>query len=291
VLDFSNVSKISASRENISRLVNLTNAISYLKKGAIEICNGRNCLKKINENFEASISVDIDVKLKNYWNDTLEKQTDIVKFIHSYVFMDFLLRDIEENNHKYNDDNLKYLESSNVYVNRYINIKAFFLNPDYLRLLVNDMAEKIRLEFKEDYNKFCLLGVSNNGIILSHLIAYQLGMDVKCINHIGPKYCLFSGNEALNDLKNEKFILISDVVCLGGEYRMAKGIVEVFGANLIGAVTVVKIRDVYRNGDEKANDRIVSIIDNPNQYIIDGKRLNYKIYIDRRAEKDVVLQC
>jgi orotate phosphoribosyltransferase len=277
VLDFSAVSELSRTEENRpNRFEKLNNAVSYFRKGkmdrdkydVITVGNNLECLK--GGNLDKVFSDLIDE-----WN----KKDDPIEYIHSLAQIRFFIKDMEENNHKYEEKHLKYLESSNVYVNCYINIKAIFLRPDYLRLFVNDMTELLRLNF-EDYDKVCLIGVSNNGIILAHLIAYQLHLDVKSINHVGPKYSLDSDTEVLNDLRHRKFVMVSDVICLGGEYRMTKAILEALGAKLLGAIAVVKIRDVYRNNN-KCNDKIYSLINNVDQY----DDLEYKIYIDLKGDK------
>lgn len=292
ILDFSGISKLSLKRENIPKLFEVRNSVSYLGKSLFSnyLIEKKDSLCIIDdENGCLTYNCNIEKILLEFIQDKLSFETDIIKVIHTYAYIYFFLQDAENNNHKYDRSHLKYLESSNVYVNRYINIKSFFLKPTYMYLLINDLIEMLKKRIP-NYDKVCLLGVSNNGIILSRLIAYQLQLEVKSINHIGPKYCLDSDSEVLKDLKNKKFILISDVVCLGGEYRIAKGILEALGAKLLGAICVVKIRDIYRNRGKdvtilsKEKDIIYSLVDNVNQYEIDGRNMSYKIYIDREEQ-------
>lgn len=191
----------------------------------------------------------------------------------AHIVAGILIKDIEY----YNLNNLKYLESSNVFVNCYLNVKRLFLNIDVLIMVVNQLKAIIQNKFlkEEEKSDICLLGVSNNGIILSRILAYVMQVKVKSINHVGPKYCLDYDNTSAEQYKNQKFILVSDVICLGGEYRMAKGMIGVLNSELLGAVGIVKIRDVYR-GDENKFNPIYAIIDNINEYGCD-----YRVYIDK----------
>lgn len=291
ILDFSGINKLSLKNKNISRLFKIKNAVNYLEKAIFP----DNLSDRVDNIFICDDQYghlvyhnDINEVLKEFVEEKIVTQKDFSKTIHIYAYISFFLRDAEKNKYTYDIEHLKYLETSNIYVNSYINIKSFFLKPTYMYLLINDMTELVKKGFS-GHGQVCLLGVSNNGIILSRLIAYQLQWEVKSINHIGPKYCLDSDSEALKELTNKKYILISDVICLGGEYRIAKGIIEALGAKLLGAVCVVKIRGVYRNKEEsiiegsRKKDSVYSLIENVNQYKIDGKGMEYEMFIDTKG--------
>lgn len=190
-----------------------------------------------------------------------------------------LKKDIET----YSDEKWSYLESSNVYIKNYLNVKCLFAVPNAFDLILLKMRELIEqvfmngLEIKER-EKICLLGVSNNGIILSRILAYIMEMNSKSINHLGPMYCMEGDIEDLEKYRNNLYILISDVICLGGEYRMTKGIVSILGSRLLGAVGIVKVRDVYRNEKKSANIA-TAVLEEIEQYGI-----KYNIYIDREED-------
>lgn len=199
-------------------------------------------------------------------------------FFHQLILTRFFYYDIKNNpQYAFEKGNLKYLESSNVYVNKYINVKSLFLNRNYMLLVIKDLKEVIKKEFKSALDELVLLGVSNNGIILANLLSYELQIPVQSLNRLGPVYCLEKKIDRNNQFYNKKYVLVSDVVCMGGEYKMAQGIVDILGAMLLGGVCVVKIRDVYRNKIEK---NVFSLLDDINRMEVDTERIGYQIYVD-----------
>lgn len=236
---------------------------------------------------EAKIfSIFFDKKGEAYtFIQTAKEQIKNVKqnyFLHKYVLTKFFLDDIKNNpQYSFERGNLKYLESSNVYVNKYINVKSLFLNCNYMMLVIKDLKKIIKREFKNNLDEIILLGVSNNGIILANLLSYELQRPAQSLNRLGPVYCLDKKIDRNNHFNNKKYVLVSDVVCMGGEYKMAQGIVDILGGALLGGVCVVKIRDVYRNKNEH---HISALIEDINAITIDNKNINYQIFIDDMAD-------
>ncbi len=198
-----------------------------------------------------------------------------------YIIAEMLKNDIKN----YNKSEWTYLESSNVYIKNYLNVKCLFAVPDIFDLIVLKMRQLIEKVFMNEKDikergEVCLLGVSNNGIILSKILAYIMEMNSESINHLGPTYCIEGEIENLERYQNRQYILISDVICLGGEYRMTKGIVSILGSKLLGAVGIIKVRDVYRN--EKKDDNItMAVLEEIEQYGI-----KYEIYIDKGEDEN-----
>lgn len=297
ILDFSNIGSVEFTQESYNRiicdryiLIGLNMKLfEALKKKAEEKNKAFKCIKCVGKGDEESFIIcpcnDKDDFFMNYlkknivdWNEnTSEVCIDLSRKLIESIIAKVLVSDLEY----YDETNLKYLESSNVYVNCYLNVKRLFMNIDVLNLSIKCLEKFVCDNFlfaNEDKGKICFLGVSNNGIILARLLAYAMKMDVKSINHIGPKYCLNYDNASIEKYKKRKYILVSDVICLGGEYRIAKGILGVLESELLGAVGIVKIRDVYRN-EKKNEEKIYTIIDNINNHGCD-----YKIYVDRRGD-------
>ncbi|MDE5778206.1 MAG: hypothetical protein K2I10_06880, partial [Lachnospiraceae bacterium] len=157
-----------------------------------------------------------------------------------------------------------------------------------LYLVIDELKHCIKANFKITSDT-CLLGVSNNGNILARLLAYEMNLNVRCINHIGPRYFIEYKENYYKEMNEKNFILISDVICLGGEYRIARGIVHMLNAEMIGAVSVVKLRNVYRNDGYENDDidkirKVYSILVDINSYQIADKKINYKIFIDKEDE-------
>lgn len=230
-----------------------------------------------------SIVFDKEGSLYTYFTSLkLQMQgVDAIHFFQQLVLTRFFYYDIK-NNPKYSFDrgNLKYLESSNVYVNKYINVKSLFLSRNYMILVIKELKELVKKEFKGVLADVVLLGVSNNGIILANLLSYELQIPVQSLNRLGPVYCLNKNTDRNNQFSNKKYILVSDVVCMGGEYKMAQGIVDILGSKLLGGVCVVKIRDVYRNQKE---DNIYALLNDINGFEVDNEKIGYEIFVDDRG--------
>ena len=64
---------------------------------------------------------------------------------------------------------------------------------------------------------------------------------------------------------------------MGGEYKMAQGIVDILGSKLLGGVCVVKIRDVYRK--PKVN-KVYALLDDINEFKINDEIIDYQISVD-----------
>lgn len=292
IVDFSGIAKLELEKSSLIKILQNRNAALYFERRKyIEICELVNRVQyETFEDEKGSLVYNSNTAqaLKDYLSIATKDKNDFIKSFHAHIYANFFIQEANKYKHKYPMKELKYLESSNVYVNCYINMKAIFSRPSYMYLVISDLTELIRKNFSNLRN-VCLLGVSNNGIILSRLIGYQLDLEAKSINHLGPKYSLESDSELLFELKNRKFILVSDVICLGGEYRLAKGILNVLNSRLLGAVSVVKIKNVYRGGESDFNggqmkgkeDKICTLLNNINEYTYKGENMNYNIYVDR----------
>lgn len=229
-----------------------------------------------------SINEVLDTYIKNIKGMIGDKNP--TELFYSLVLTSFFYQDIKNNkNYNFTDGNYKYLESSNVYVNKYINVKSLFLDYNHMMLTIKGLQKVIRTQFADCWREASLLGVSNNGIILANLLSYELNLPVQSLNRLGPIYCLEDDAKKLNNFNDKKYILVSDVICMGGEFRMTKGIVNILGSQLIGGICVVKIRDVYR-GDKE--EKVYSLLKDINEIEIDGEKIDYQVYIDRYGTKE-----
>lgn len=230
-----------------------------------------------------SVTFDIEGELYSIFKSLkLQMQGgDTVLFFQRLLLTRFFYYDIKNNSqYSFEKGNLKYLESSNVYVNRYINVKSIFLDRKYMMFVIKNLKELVKKEFKSDLAYAVLLGVSNNGIILANLLSYELQIPVQSLNRLGPIYCLDRKADRTDQFNNKKYILVSDVVCMGGEYKMAQGIVDILGAKLLGGVCVVKIRDVYR---KQKGSKVFALLNDINELKVNNESIGYHISIDNRG--------
>lgn len=196
--------------------------------------------------------------------------------LHKKIVAQILTNYLKEKSEFYSDGKWKYLESSNIYINCYINVKHLFWDFNMLRLVISELINNIAeiVDGDMDRKDIYLLGVSNNGIILSRILSYIINWPTKNIYHVGPRYCLDNISYPIEELSNKKYILVSDVFCLGTEYRVTKGMVHILSSELLGAISVVKIIDIYQKTNDR-KDKILSIVDGVNNY-----GLNYKMKIN-----------
>lgn len=238
--------------------------------------------EKYGKEDEKFFSIVFEIEGEFYKNFKLLKlqmqEQDSASFFQRLLLTEFFYYDIKNNpTYSFKKGDLKYLQSSNVYVNRYINVKSLFLDRNYMMLVIKNLKELVKKEFKSYLAEAVLLGVSNNGIILANLLSYELQIPVQSLNRLGPIYCLDRKADRTNQFSNKKYILVSDVVCMGGEYKMAQGIVDILGSKLLGGVCVVKIRDVYRK--PKVN-KVYALLDDINEFKINDEIIDYQISVD-----------
>jgi adenine/guanine phosphoribosyltransferase-like PRPP-binding protein len=206
------------------------------------------------------------------------RDVDLSFYFHQILLTRFFFDDIKNHSqYSFEKGKLKYLESSNVYVNKYINVKSLFLDKNYMMLVIKDLKDLVKRRFKEYLTDLVLLGVSNNGIILANLLSYELEVPVQSLNRLGPVYCLDKKVDRNNQFRNKKYVLVSDVICMGGEYKMAQGIIDILGSTLLGGVCVVQIREVYRN---KSENNILALLNNINGIKVGEEQIDYQIFID-----------
>lgn len=145
-------------------------------------------------------------------------------------------RDIEEQKHF----------SSSVYLPKFIDIKSLAVNSQqFFIYTIYRLAKKIErntslnLEIGKSNDTILFCQNLNNSYISSVLSSFLL-IDVIVMDRIGPI------NKVYHELgkkikRNAKYIVVSDVVCMGTEVRIAKNIIEFLGGKYLGNVSIVRI--------------------------------------------------
>lgn len=134
-----------------------------------------------------------------------------------------------------NRPNYELLCSSSVYADKYIDIKALFMNPADLRIILFYLAKRIVCE-KKEYD--ALVATSKNGSVLAELLGQLLGREsIHCIS-VGPQFSV-SAQTLNNSFKPGKnYIYVGDFVCLGTEVKLLQVLIADRGATLVGGVSV-----------------------------------------------------
>lgn len=149
---------------------------------------------------------------------------------------------------KYTEKNInEYHQSSSVYLPKYINIKkmisekrSFFIFSLY-QLAINikkNWLDKMNSENEELPTLICQ---NLNSSFISSILSGLLKLDVIILDHLGPVNTMYSSlNNKIEE--NKKYIIVSDVVCLGTEVKIAKNLITFLGGKVYGSVTIIKVK-------------------------------------------------
>lgn len=196
--------------------------------------------------------------------------TDFNKIYDEYFKTKFLqeLIEITENN---NENRL----SSPVILDKYINVKKLVENPKILLLCIYFFAlelinKEIFYKNKDSNKEIILFSHTFNGNFISTILSRLLCVERFFIDHLGPINKIERINFSNKIEKGKKYIIVSDVVCLGTEVKIAKNIIEFCGGNvqaniaLVGIETTVK----YETGIKEYFFKKITTENNPIGYSV-----------------------
>lgn len=169
--------------------------------------------------------------------------------------------------------------SSSVYLSAYIDIKQFITQDKPFALYsIYRLAKKIRIkkEWKDSFeskDKPILICQSLNGSIIASVLSSLLGLDLFIIDGIGPINKLYRSLGATIET-GKKYIVVSDVVCLGTEVKITKNIIEYLGGVYFGNVSIVRIESI------KTYDNVESVF-----YIDKSNKKEFKYQIITPLDK------
>lgn len=157
--------------------------------------------------------------------------------------------------------------SSLVKISRYINIKkfiekdrAFVLYSIYrLARKMQEHQDKEGKKWEELFkseDKPILVCQSFNGSFIASVLSTLLGLDMFMIDGVGPINKLYRNIGATIEAK-KKYIVVSDVVCLGTEVKITKNIIEYLGGIYLGNVSIVRMKPI----EEKKYDDVECVFE------------------------------
>ena len=139
-----------------------------------------------------------------------------------------------------------FLESSAVYVNRYVALKDLFQRMEEALFIIYLMAEKVRKKFPRQDNKI-LICCSKTGAVFTGILSMLLGMKaIYCIN-VGPKFALDVARLKKEVQAGQEYIFVFDFLCMGTEAKILHALVSSLDASLIYGIGVAN----YLNLSEK----------------------------------------
>lgn len=172
--------------------------------------------------------------------------------------------------------------SSSVYLSAYIDIKKLItLDKPFILNCVYRLAKKIWNKWINNKqndsfgteDKPILVCQSLNGSFIASVLSSLLGLDLFIIDSIGPINKLYRSLGATIK-SGKKYIVISDVVCLGTEVKITKNIIEYLGGVYYGNVSIVRIESIKpydnvesvfcidKNNMNEFDYRIITSLDN-----------------------------
>lgn len=172
--------------------------------------------------------------------------------------------------------------SSFVYLHSFIDLKKFISNErPFIYYALYRLAIKIKEKWKSELvNDPILVGQSLTSTFIVSILSKLLKLDILVFDKIGPITKLYNKLEKHN-FANRKYIVVSDLVCLGTEVKITKNLIEFSGGKYLGSVSLVKVETLTRDDLKLDNiDRTISVFsinDNNNQ------ELKYYIYTNLKA--------
>ena len=193
---------------------------------------------------------------KNILNDT--NGFDIF-----YFFTDVTsdLYDVEIKNYKIFEDEFKKVlkdknyiveydephSSSFVYLSSFIDLKKLISNErPFIYYALYRLAIKIKSKWEIQLkDKPILVGQSLTSAFIVSVLSKLLKLDILVFDKIGPITKLYNKLEKHN-FENRKYIVVSDLVCLGTEVKITKSLIEFSGGKYLGSVSLVKVETLTR---------------------------------------------
>ena len=143
------------------------------------------------------------------------------------------------------------------------------------------LAIKIKDKWqKELLNNPILVGQSLTSTFIVSVLSKLLNLDIVVFDKIGPITKLYNKIDKHN-FEKSKYIVVSDLVCLGTEVKITKNLIEFSGGKYLGNVSLVKVETLNREDLKLENiDRTISVFsitENNNQ------ELEYFIYTNLKS--------
>ncbi len=178
---------------------------------------------------------------------------------------------------KYIDEYKKPHASSFVYLHSFIDLKKFIsFETPFIYYVLYRLAIKIKDNWESNLkDKPILVGQSLTSTFIVSVLSKLLKLDILVFDKIGPINKLYNKLEKHN-YENKKYIVVSDLVCLGTEVKITKNLIEFSGGKYLGNVSLAKIETLTREDlNLDSIDRTISVFSITEKNNVE---LNYYIY-------------
>jgi len=178
---------------------------------------------------------------------------------------------------KYIDRHDKPHTSSYVYLTSYVDIKKFLSYEKELMLYsLYRLAMRVKNKWKSEITKEpILICQSMTSAYIVSILSNLLKLDILILDKIGPINKLYNRlDKAISDKR--KYIVVSDLVCLGTEVKIVKNLIQFTGGSYLGNVSLIKV-ETLSNSDILSRDATISIFSIKKS---NNKELHYNIITD-----------
>lgn len=143
-----------------------------------------------------------------------------------------------------------------VHLSKYINVKKMLeTDPRFFRfsiykLAVSMMRKGLMSEKKWDNKNPNFFFQTINGSYIAVQLARLFNTHMVYMDHLGPMEMVYRKHFEKSIRDGGDYIIIADVICLGGEVGRAKTIIEYCGGRVAGEVCIVDIQTLKDTGTE-----------------------------------------
>lgn len=167
--------------------------------------------------------------------------------------------------------------SSFIYLTSYVDMKKFMSHEKMLLLFsLYKLALKVNNNWKREMElKPILICQSINSSFIVSILSTLLKLDILILDKIGPINKLYNRIDR-NISEKRKYIVVSDLVCLGTEVKIVKNLIEFIGGKYLGNVSIIKT-ETLKKSDIKKENATVAVFSITRE---NNKELGYHITTD-----------
>ncbi|MEZ5017284.1 MAG: hypothetical protein R2800_09555 [Flavipsychrobacter sp.] len=138
--------------------------------------------------------------------------------------------------------------SSYIYLTSYVDIKKFIsYEKEFVLFSLYRLASKIQLEWGQEIGmKPILICQSLNSAYIVSVLSNLLQLDILILDKIGPVNKLYNRIDS-TIIKDRKYIVVSDLVCLGTEVKIVKNLIQFIGGRYLGNVAIIKTETLSKS--------------------------------------------
>lgn len=167
--------------------------------------------------------------------------------------------------------------SSFIYLSTFVDMKKFIsYENSFLIFSLYTLAIKVTSIWKSELTGDpILICQSLNSSYLASVLSTLLKLDILILDQVGPVNKLYNRIEK-NISSKRKYIIVSDMVCLGTEVKIVKNIVHFMGGKCLGNIAIIKT-ETLKKSDIKRKDATVAVFSIKRE---NNKELNFGIKTD-----------